>query len=424
MDDRGRPYLAAPPILHAEGRAEGAKILHELPGASGLCVYGALRDLTAWLDTPAESRSALFSLHAGNRRADLLRAVHPDTDLRAPLAVLAELVVEPVHVDSTRLVHACRRIATWAEAHDAPGTQLEFTQAAARLRPRDAALAVEVGRLARETAEHARAESWFRHAIRTARGTDWRSYAWAYIGLAVLYIRTGNRPAAEALLDRALRTARRRRVGAAEGAAHHHLFHLATEAGRIREGYEHAQAALGAYGTDHPQLPALVHDVGRYWLHLGAHERAIPLFECVFGAVPSANDRALAASNLARASAGAGLRDRYEAARTAAVENAGRAKGTYRLAHAYEALAHADLSVGEWERAERAASAALELASATGDSEVRLTAEIQMEAARAARAESTAPTAVESPAAVRQARVLANDLVRVLAPGSAGGTLG
>ncbi|HEX8671298.1 MAG TPA: tetratricopeptide repeat protein [Longimicrobium sp.] len=275
-----------------------------------------------------------------------------------------------------------------------------------------------MGRLARDQGQHARSESWFRHAVRVSRGTDWASYAWAYIGLGVLYIRTGNRPGAEALLGRALRTARRRRLGPVAGTAHHHLFHLATEAGRLREGYEHARAALEAYGADHTQIPALVHDVGRYWLHLGEHARAVPLFESVLGVVPTANDRALAAGNLARALAGAGLRERYEAAREMAVENAGRAHGTYRLAHAYEALAHADLSVGEWARAERSACVALELASATGDVEVQLIAEGQVAAARSAKAEAVSRTVKEAPAAVRQARLLADDLVRVIAPGA------
>ena len=419
-----RPRLAAPPILRADHRAEGAEILHESPGPTGIAVYGALRDLETWLDAPVELRSTLFSLDAGRRREEQTRVVRAVEELWVPLAVLAELAADPVRADPARLVHACRRIATWADTNDAPGTRLAFVQAAARLRPRDASFSVEVGRLARELGQHARAESWFRHAVRISRGTDWPSYAWAYIGLGVLYIRTGNRPGAEALLGRALRTARRRRLGPIAGTAHHHLFHLTTEAGRLREGYEHARAALEAYGADHTQIPALVHDVGRYWLHLGEHARAVPLFECVLGVVPTANDRALAAGNLARALAGAGLRERYEAARAMAVENAGRAHGTYRLAHAYEALAHADLSVGEWVRAERSAGVALELASATGDVEVQLTAEAQVAAARSAKAEAVGRTVKEPPAAVRQARLLANDLVRVIVPGALSLSLG
>ena len=419
-----RSRRAAPPILRAENRAEGAEILSELPGPVGIAVYGAHRDIEMWLDTSMELRPALFSLDAARRREEQLRLVRPDEELWVPLAVLVELSADPVRADPARLVHACRRVAAWADAHDAPGTRLGFAQAAARLRPRDAALAVEVGRLARDVGQHARSESWFRHAVRISRGTDWPSYAWAYIGLGVLYIRTGNRVGAEALLGRALRTARRRRLGPVAGTAHHHLFHLTTEAGRLREGYEHARAALEAYGADHTQIPALVHDVGRYWLHLGEHARAVPLFESVLGVVPTANDRALAAGNLARALAGAGLRERYEAARTMAVENAGRAHGTYRLAHAYEALAHADLSVREWARAERAAGVALEFANVTGDVEVQVVAEAQVAAARLAKVEPASRTVIEPPSAVRQARLLASDLVRVIVPGALSLSLG
>lgn len=411
-----RPRLSLPPILHAEDCLEGAEVLHEVLGPTGVVLYGALRDVEMWLDTAAELRAGLFSLDAARRREEQVRAVHPDEALWAPLAVLTELVSDPVRADASRLFHACRRIANWAEAQDAPATRLVFVQTAARLRPGDAASAVEVGRLARDLAQYARAESWFRHAVRLARGTDWASYTWSYIGLGVLYIRTGNRPAAEALLERALRTARRRRLGSIAGSAHHHMFQLSTEAGRIREGYDHARAALEAYGVDHPQLPALVHDVGRFWLHLGEHARAVPLFESMLDVVPTVNDRAVVAGNLAHASAGAGFRDRYEGARQMAVELAGRAQIKYRLAQAYQALAFADLSAGEWERAERTAGAALELARTSGDAEVRLIAEAQLEAARAARADLKQNTDVEPPALVRQGRLLADELVRVLSP--------
>jgi tetratricopeptide (TPR) repeat protein len=207
----GRPYLSAPPLRQSDEAAEGAEVIRELPGSEGIVLAGALRDLTLWLDTPAHERAALFSSDAAARRSAQITLSGIEEALWVPVFTLSTIAEDPTHVAPSRLLYACRRVASWAEERGRPGTKLAFTQAAALLSPADAKLALDVAKLARDSGDHARAESWFRHTVRLARRDDWENYVWAYVGLGVLYIRIGNIPAATVVMQRALRTAERHR---------------------------------------------------------------------------------------------------------------------------------------------------------------------------------------------------------------------
>lgn len=404
--------------MHAGDTPEGAEILGELPGGAGVVLRGALRDFMLWLELTPESRNGAFAADAGEWRANQLRAAAVHPDLWVPLGTLAEMVRDPVGGDVTRLTHALRSIARWGDEHGAPLTQLAYTQSLSLLRPWDPKLALEVARLARDSGQFARAESWFRHAVRLARSRDWESYVWAFIGLGVQYLQVGNWPAARVVLERALRSAGRRRKRELQAVAHHHLFHLATEARRLPDAYAHVKAAVSAYGPTHPNLPGLVADVGKFWLCMGEHRRALPLFEVARDRIADANVRAMVAANAAQAAAGSGDADKYERVRETAVALIRGARGTARMADTYEALARADLQMGEWGRCEETASQALSFASATGNAEVRLAAESILDLARARAGRVAPPTRaecpVETPGIARQAERLAEELTQVL----------
>jgi hypothetical protein len=77
-----------------------------------------------------------------------------------------------------------------------------------------------------------------RHTVQLDRKTDWETYVWAYVGLGVLYINAGNLAAASTVMSRALKTALRHRLRPLSDVAHHHLFHLAAEAGRPQRRLE------------------------------------------------------------------------------------------------------------------------------------------------------------------------------------------
>jgi len=416
---RARAARGTPPPAHLDA-AEGADLLGELPGAPGVLLWGALRDFMLWVETPAEARAGLFEPGAGELRRRDLAAFAPDQELWAPLLTLAQMADAPERADGARLVYAVRAVARWAERAGAPATRLAFTRAAALALPQDPPLALETARMARDLANHAQAETWFRRAIQLSRGRDWESYAWGFIGLGVLYIRAGNFPAGRAVVGRALRAAQKRRLPGIEGSAHHHLFTLCVEAGRMEAGYDHARAALRAYGDGHPRLPALAHDLGCYWAEQGRFSRALPIFEASLPCFADPASRLLALTNFARAAAGAGNRAGYEHARAEATEMAASPLCAESAAEALLVLAQGDASLGEWARAEDAARQALEIAGRRGEARTQMGAEAHLEAARNERAVQSARELAETPGLALQAEALAGAVRASLTRGGAG----
>jgi hypothetical protein len=403
---RSRAPRSLPPPVHLDA-AEGADLLGELSGAPGVLLWGALRDFMLWVETPAGARDGLFDAGAGELRRRELAAHAPDQALWAPLLTLAQMADAPERADCARLVYAVRAIARWAERAGAPATRLAFTRAAALALPQEPAMALEAGRLARDLVRHAEAESWFRRGIRLARGRDWESYAWGFIGLGVLYIRAGNFPAGRAVMGRALRAANKRRMHGIAGSAHHHLFVLCVEAGRMEDAYAHARAAVQAYGEGHPRLPALAHDLGCFWTEQGRFARALAIFEVSLPCFADPCSRLLALANCARAAAGAGDRTRYQRARDEACELAASPRCAEVAAEALVVLSQGDAGLGEWSRAEDAARQALEIAARRGEARTQLGAEAHLEAARRERAVQGAQAPAETPGLAQQAEDLA-----------------
>jgi tetratricopeptide (TPR) repeat protein len=375
-------------------------------------LWGALRDVRLWTDASGEQHDYAFETGASEERLREIEHVALGHELDAPLRVLAALAERPGDRSVRQVLGALHRIVSWAEASGAPETQLAFTQASALMRPRDPQLALAVGRLARDLSYSSQAESWFRRSIALARRVqDWSAYAWSYNGLGVLYLRCGNGPAARSLFERALRVALRRRLHDIEGAVHHHLFHLATEAGQLREAYEHIRAAVDAYGPSNTALSGLLSDVGRFWLHVGAPGRALPLFEAAVKGIEDRNVRAMVFANVARAAAVLGDHSRYEAARHRAVDLITQPVGRCRVAETWASLAYADLAAEAWDRAEAAAVRASTISQLTREAEVQIISEQQLLAAREHRALTQSGAGTESPGLERQSDRLAQELL-------------
>ncbi|HEX5725130.1 MAG TPA: tetratricopeptide repeat protein, partial [Longimicrobiaceae bacterium] len=327
---RSRPMRAVPPLTATEGEAEGSALLREVGGALGVLLWGALRDVMLWIGTAPEERGALFGPGAAGARAREVEAGLREPELIGPLLTLLLLVEQPAQVDPARVLHACRRVAAWAADRGHTATRLAFTQVVALAARDDARAAIDTARLARQLGEYPRAETWFRATIHRARHRDWESYVWAYIGLAVLYRATGNIAAALSVARRALAGARRRRLHGLRGVALHHLFALAIESPEHGRAYDYAWAAFEAYGDDHPRLPLLANDVATWWADHGQFARALPVFEAVLPRVDDPAERALVASNLARAAAGTGDLARYRFAYASALHAMTRPGGAAR----------------------------------------------------------------------------------------------
>lgn len=406
-----RRYVTAPPLTRTSG-AEGAEVLEEIEGAPGVLLWATLRDVMLWLETPAAERAGIFPPGAGRERRAEVEGSGVDPALWAPLLIVAETMDAPADADPHRVAHACRAVAGWAEGSRAPATRLAFAQAAALARPEDPRLALATARLARDLAQPARAESWFRRTVKLARGNDWESYVRAFLGLGVMYHRGGNYPAAGAVVGRALRAARRRRLRPLEGDAHHELFVFALDAHRMREAYSHARAAMEAYGIHHPRLPHLAHDVGCFWAQQGRFELARPIFDQVLPCFEDEEVRVRVLANLARAAAALGERERYESHRGAAMELLPDTPAFG--AEVLLLVSQGDLSMGEWDRASEAARKAVEIAGARGESHTRLTAEAILDRARTRVSGAAAAVPAESGAVARQAERLADELGRSL----------
>jgi tetratricopeptide (TPR) repeat protein len=389
---RPRPsYLAAPPLLSESEPFEGAALLREHPGALGAVLWKSLRDVSAWTAATADERLALFPPAAADLRAAEVAGAAAEPELWGPLLVVERLLAHPGDVDHRRLVHACRAIARWGERRGFSAVQLGFTQAAARLAPEHAQLAYAVGRLARDRGEYARAESWLRSAIRLARGSDWHTYALAYLSLGTLYQQLGNLPAARTLNLRGYRTSVRRRVRALQGPALHNLFMIASEMADFGRAQGYALAAFRRYGPEHPRMPMLVHDVGCFWMHQGRFAQARDVFQLVLPRFGSAADRLLPLGTLARAAAGAGAHDAYERSYAEAVGLLRQDVATpERAAQVWLNLARAAATAGEYERAEPAARQALELATALRLGQIRMEVESLLHSVAAARSAGAA----------------------------------
>lgn len=412
---RGRnSYRSAPPQTHTDALAEGAEIVREVPGATGVILASALRDLMLWIESASEERGSLFAADAGDRRARLIELNDLEQPLWMPVLSLALVTESATSVEVPRLLDACRRLAGWADDRGFPATRLAFVQSAALLRPEDASLAVEVARLARELGQTGRAESWFRHAIRATRRSDWDGYVWAYVGLGVLYIQSGNLAAANTVMHRALKTAVRQRLRPLAAVAHHHLFTLAVEAGRIREGYEHVRLALEFYGPDHPRLSGLVTDLGLFWVTQGQPGRARSLLERVLLVSQDPNERAMASANTAWAAAAAGDRTAYEQFRHRTLDLIADAHGRAHMDDVYLNLAYADTAILEWERAVEVGTRARDLARVTGRAKILVEAESIVAAARAAQTTPARTMVAEDEGLTRRGNRLAGELLTAL----------
>lgn len=409
-----RSYLAAPPLTQSENAAEAAEVIRESPGPEGIVLAGALRDLMLWVETPESERKAAFDPSGSVPRVEQIKAAGLDEDLWVPTLTLAGVVDDPCGANSRRLLYACQRVVSWAEERGRPATKLAFAQAAALLRPDDAKLALEVARLARELGDQARAESWFRHTVRLTRANDWETYVWAYVGLGVLYIRAGNLAGAQTVILRALKTATRHRLRPLAGIAHHHLFHLAAEAGRARTASEHVLAALNFYGPAHPRLPYLVSDLARFWLEIGQFRPSLALFEKVILVLTDTNEQAMVSANSTWAAALAADPETYERLRRRTIALVRDTEGRSYLDDTYAAIASADLLMNNWQRAAVAAEEAVRLAVAGGNVEVRYKAEGLRDLALAEQIPAHSP---ETAAAgfTRHAESLTGDLLNALA---------
>jgi tetratricopeptide (TPR) repeat protein len=400
-----------PAIIRGSEALPALPVVDEIPGDLGVALWRSVRNVLLWSHTPPERRGMLFDAGAAAARAAELGRVRPDAELLAPLSVIVALLEAPERVEVQRLVNACRRIAAWAEGKGALGTALEYTQAAALVRPDSAGLAFAVGRLARRRAEYDRAESWYMRAIVQGRQAgDWRSYSLAFSGLGNLFMQRGNYPYARKAHVRSLRAARRHSLRDLQGDAYHALFAIHIETGNPVGADDLAEEAFAAYGPDHPKVPRLAYDVAYQWTAAGRFSVAHSLAEALVPHFSDAAELALVWGLVARTAGGAGFRSSFEGAVREARALLASERALDSAARVELGVAYGAASAGEWELAIEFADAAVRSATGRGESKVLLEAEAALDAARRRSAMQALASAGDACAP------FAESLVRALSP--------
>jgi tetratricopeptide (TPR) repeat protein len=378
-----RRWRTPPPLIRGAESLEGMDILREVGSEAGVLLWQAYRNVMFWATAEPGERGTLFNPEAGTRRLAEIEAARVPAELVDPLNTIAALISAPEDAAVDAVAEACTTIARWAEEERHAAAALAFTQAAALAQPREAALALRVGQVARTRGEMARAETWFRHAIMISRQIgDWDSYTRAYLALGNMAIKRGAFPVAHRMHIKALRAARRKGLPEQHGAAAHDLFVVATQMGRHTQAEEYARMAFRAYGPNDPRVPMLAHDVAFLWMEQGHFARALPVFEAVrphFARIP---ERIALVANIARAAGGVGDREGFRKAWVEANRLSKDPEARPALPGSMLDLAQGAASLGEWDRAEQAGEQALASAKEQRQAKVMFSAETLLDAVR------------------------------------------
>lgn len=410
-----RRWRTPPPLTRGSAESlEGMEILREVPGETGVLLWQAYRNVMFWATAEASERGTLFAPDAAQGRLSELLAADLPTAIVDPLVAVGRMLGAPQATSGESIADACRTVADWADAEGYDATALAFTQAAALASPRNAALALAVGKLARQRNELPRAETWYRHAIMIARQTgDWESYGIAYLSLGNMARERGNFPLAHRMHIKALRSGKRKGLSPIVGRASHDLFVIATETGRSEQAEHYARQAFRAYGTQDELLPKLAHDIAYYWMDQGYFARALPVFEVLQPLFPEMMNQLRVMSHIIRAAGGAGDREKFRKMWNEAMKLTREPVVLPLLANALLEMARGAASMGEWDRAEQVAERAVAVATERNEPAVIMRAESVLDSIRRGRTVEKAQ-AGRTGRASDQADALANEMVRSL----------
>lgn len=398
--------------------------VHEVPGELGGTLMVLYRHVLLWAETPPAERASLYPPSSASvLPAQLDTLIDLPETLASALRALCAVRDAPGEVRAAEVSRACDELSAWAEEAGHLGTAIAWARAAATAYPANVAAAYRVGILARRRAEYPTAEAWLQQAAGLARRHgDWYAYVLALNSWGNLYTQRGEFARAAALLDKAVRAARRPR-GRIQGGRKRlrrleaDILHDRMTVAMYREDYAGAERfaaeAFERMRSGHGRLPMLAHDVALLWMERGYFARALPVFEAVRPHFTNARERLLLCCNLARCAGVEGQADLY--ARTAAEVwdlIRGAAPGTT-PAGVYTNLARGAAGLRRWEDAEAVAMLAAEAAAAREEADQTAVIPALLESIRLHRFADVSPQPA-SPLEERAARSLAAGLVESL----------
>ncbi|HLM66819.1 MAG TPA: tetratricopeptide repeat protein, partial [Longimicrobium sp.] len=258
----------------------GAGVVRELPAEIALAAWQVLRWVALWAD---EGRGSTAGLLDPERLAESAfdfagdRPFAAGEDPRVPLVSVAIELAQP-EPDGQMIGRACLCMSEWALPRQHLVTGLAFAEAAAFAFP-CARYTFLAAKLHRQYGRHVDADRLLKVAEKLAREEkDWETNIRVRLARGNVDQLHGQYEQAKAAILTALKTCQRYRLsGSVLGEVYHDL--LAAEAGLkdYTAAVSHAEVAMSAYGTDHPRLPFLTHDLAGMWMELGDYENALTI---------------------------------------------------------------------------------------------------------------------------------------------------
>ncbi|HET6229554.1 MAG TPA: hypothetical protein VFE05_05690 [Longimicrobiaceae bacterium] len=328
-------------------------ILDDAPDDYGLLLWQAFRNVLLWAGTPYANRGLLFDGAAKARRYEQISAVVGEkAEERVPLLTLAEVLDPMSGVGNEAVADACTMLQEVAAQRGHRNISLAFAIATAAATPADAGRAYRVAGLLRNQCESSWADAWYRRCAELALAScDWKHHGLAFIGVGHIAAQQGDWDSAERHFKRALYSARRHGVWQVKGMALHNLFTVAVTQDDYAKATRLGRETFNAYGSNHPRLPALAHDVAFFWMMRGLFSQAMTVFEALANQFSKPDERLLALSNVARAAGGDGdlhgFNGAWNAALPLAIELTNSVGETSAVTEAWVNLAHGAASIGD-----------------------------------------------------------------------------
>lgn len=410
--------LAHPLDVQAAG-VPGARIAAELPPGEAAPLLKVLRAVLAWTRDPLRAAEMVDCAALRRLERDLLRRPF-DKGPWAALAVLARAMARPFDAEPREVAWACACVAEWGLERRATDTALDFARGAALAWPDHARFAWLIGLVFDRHSRLREADAWLRRAHRVAVWTDdWEARARSLNSLGLLRWKAGRFAASKELYGRAIQAARRKGLEHVEAIATHNLMIAHVDVGEHEEAERCAVAAFDLYGTAHPRLPFLMHDVAQHWTQQGDYPRALHVFRALLPTIDDVALRLRVEAGAARAAGASGLADEFERLWQAGWRDAALVEEDGVVAGALYELGVGAASLGDWDRASMAFRRTMELAGSGGSSDNLIKAERALEAVRRRElVEDSVPAHAERRNTVR-ADNLAAGFLRVVASGGA-----
>jgi tetratricopeptide (TPR) repeat protein len=389
--------LQPPP---ASSRGEHRLFL-DAEGALGYVLWQRARDVRLWASF-TRAPAALFAPAIPHQRELHHEALAEAPDIAGALSDLLWMVRDPQAAKRDVVSRACIDISTWANDRNLVEVALAFAEAAAHADPASAQAAAVAGmHCLRVTPEPGgepmdiRAAAWLRRAARLARRSrDWEWYIRAHIRLGLLLYQLGEYAAAREMYERASWCADWFGRDELAGKAHHDLVAIESFIGTYRAAEDELRKALSLYALREKRIPYLVHDFAFALMRHAYYSASLQLLEAVWEHIPEPN-RLIINGTIARVTAGLRMRERYESAASHVILLAEICEDG--ATWAYIHIAQGARCFDEWDRAERYAARALEIALRRREPDAQRTA---YEALDAIMFRTPAPREAEPPASV------------------------